>query len=117
MARGMVHGWHEEETFYDYSTRQSKNSRQILHFSQLVWRDSSQLGCALVDCSDDSNANFPARIYCCKGLRMFHKSLQLTDPDYDPIGNNVAGNYFAENVWPPICADPSKAELEARFGF
>ncbi|KAF2452230.1 PR-1-like protein [Karstenula rhodostoma CBS 690.94] len=101
MARAMVHGWHEEETFYDYSTRSSRNSNQVFHFTQLVWRDSSQLGCAVTDCSDVQGARYPGRIYCY----------------YEPVGNNVAGNFMAENVWPPICADPSKAELETRFGF
>lgn len=65
-ARQMVHGWHEEETFYDYSTRKSKNDRQVLHFTQLVWRDSSQLGCALTDCSSVEGTNYPGRIYCCE---------------------------------------------------
>ncbi|KAK3209880.1 hypothetical protein GRF29_44g950738 [Pseudopithomyces chartarum] len=100
MARTMVHGWHEEEMFYDYGERKSKNDRQVFHFTQLVWRDSSQIGCAVTDCSDHTDT-FPARLYCY----------------YDPIGNNVAGNFFAENVWPPVCADPSRSELEARFGF
>ncbi|KAJ4351138.1 uncharacterized protein N0V89_006477 [Didymosphaeria variabile] len=100
-ARSMVHGWHEEEMFYDYSTRTSKNDRQIYHFTQLVWRDSSQLGCAMADCTDVNDATFPGRLYCY----------------YDPIGNNIAGNFMQENVWPPVCADPSKAELQARFGY
>ncbi|OAG09333.1 PR-1-like protein [Paraphaeosphaeria sporulosa] len=100
-ARVMVHGWHEEETFWDYSARMAKGKHQVYHFTQLVWRDSSQLGCALTDCSDVEGARFPGRIYCY----------------YDPIGNNIAGNFMQENVWPPVCADPSKAELEARFGF
>ncbi|KAF1967850.1 PR-1-like protein [Bimuria novae-zelandiae CBS 107.79] len=101
IARDFIHGWHEEESFYDYTGRKSKNDRQIFHFTQLVWRDSSQLGCAITDCSDVEGATFPARLYCY----------------YDPIGNNVAGNFMAENVWPPVCADPSRGELEARFGF
>lgn len=39
------------------------------------------------------------------------------ESDYENVGNNVAGNLFAENVWPPVCADPSRSELEDRFGY
>ena len=65
MARSMVHGWHEEERFYDYAERKAAGDHEIFHFTQLVWRDSSQLGCAVTDCSEHTPA-FPARLYCCK---------------------------------------------------
>lgn len=76
MARTMVHGWHEEEMFYDYGERKSKNDRQVFHFTQLVWRDSSQIGCAVTDCSDHTDT-FPARLYCCE--EALHSELENCD--------------------------------------
>ncbi|KAJ4305933.1 hypothetical protein N0V90_001466 [Kalmusia sp. IMI 367209] len=66
MARTMVHGWHEEEAHYDYAKRDTKDGWEIWHFTQLVWRDSSQLGCAVTDCTDTDDITFPGRLYCCK---------------------------------------------------
>lgn len=62
-ARTAIHGWHEEETKYPYGS--PEYSSAFGHFTQLVWRDSSKLGCALSKC-DDFTDQFPGRIYCCE---------------------------------------------------
>jgi hypothetical protein len=62
-ASTAVHGWHEEEPKYPYGSAEYKDAYG--HFTQMVWRDSSRLGCALSKC-DDFTDKFPGRIYCCK---------------------------------------------------
>ena len=61
-ARTVVHGWHEEELKYPYDNPHYNHAWG--HFTQLVWRDSSRIGCALGHCSDDKP--WPGRLYCCK---------------------------------------------------
>ena len=65
LARTCVHGWHEEEVLYPYDNPHF--SAAWGHFSQMVWRNSSRVGCALGHCEDegDNKVNYPARIYCC----------------------------------------------------
>jgi len=66
-ARTSIHGWHEEETMYDYVAHAGKGGYgNILHFTQLVWRDSSSIGCALADCEGVEGVEFPGRVYCCE---------------------------------------------------
>ena len=61
-ARTATHGWHEEETKYPYDNPHYDAAWG--HFSQMVWRNSSRIGCALGHCGDD--VEFPGRFYCCK---------------------------------------------------
>ncbi|KAF2643724.1 PR-1-like protein [Massarina eburnea CBS 473.64] len=97
MARDCAHGWHEEETKYPYGSPDVTGDSPYLHFTQMVWREASQIGCAMANCGGKSSA---ARIYC------FYDS-----------GNNVADNQFQHNVWPPVCHDPTKGEMQAHFGY
>ncbi|KAF2251047.1 PR-1-like protein [Trematosphaeria pertusa] len=100
-ARNSIHGWHEEERLYPYS--QPHYNDAWGHFSQMVWRDSSQIGCALGHCKDsgDGAVQWPGRIYCF----------------YLRAGNNFAGNQFELNVFRPVCAPPSRQEMERRYGY
>jgi hypothetical protein len=38
----------------------------------------------------------------------------LTCVDYNWYGNNVAEGQFREQVWGPVCHDPSVGEVKAR---
>jgi hypothetical protein len=62
-ARTAAHGWHEEETKYPYD--QPHYDDAWGHFTQMVWRNSSRIGCALGNC-DAGQVNWPARLYCCE---------------------------------------------------
>lgn len=61
-ARTATHGWHEEETKYPYDNPHFDPAWG--HFSQMVWRNSTRLGCALGHCPSD--VNWPGRFYCCE---------------------------------------------------
>ncbi|EAT76506.1 hypothetical protein HBI56_230850 [Parastagonospora nodorum] len=96
-ARGASHGWHEEETQYPYDNPHFSDAWG--HFSQMVWRNSSSIGCAVGHCNDAKNpVQWPGRFYCY----------------YNWYGNNVAEGQFREQVWGPVCHDPSVGEVKAR---
>ena len=47
-ADSVLEGWYtEEEVNYDYNTGTSKNGGVIGHFTQVVWKNSKQIGCAI----------------------------------------------------------------------
>ena len=47
-ADSVLQGWYtEEEVNYDYSTGKSKNGGVVGHFTQVVWKGSEQIGCAV----------------------------------------------------------------------
>lgn len=58
-----VNAWYEEGTDYDYSSSSSFD-----HFTQIVWKDTTKLGCAYKDCSSSD------RFIVCS---------------YDPAGNVI----------------------------
>jgi len=60
-----VKAWYDEGETYDYSTANEYN-----HFTQLVWKDTTKLGCAYKDCSAE---NWGLYIIC----------------SYDPAGNVI----------------------------
>ncbi|KAF2710220.1 PR-1-like protein [Pleomassaria siparia CBS 279.74] len=91
-ARTVVHGWHEEESKYPYDNPSYADAWG--HFTQVVWRDTSRIGCALGSCP---GRDWPGRLYCF----------------YETPGNNIAVGQFGQNVWGPQCPDPSKAEVAA----
>ncbi|CAI6332258.1 unnamed protein product [Periconia digitata] len=100
MARDCIHGWHEEEPKYPYGSPQIEAHAGYLHFTQMVWRDTTRIGCAMSNCNDLTDSS-PARIYCF----------------YETPGNNVVEGEFERNVWPPVCYAPSRQEAEHRFGY
>ncbi|XP_062220936.1 pathogenesis-related protein PRB1-3-like [Phragmites australis] len=46
-----VAAWAEEKDNYDYGSDSCVVGKECGHYRQLVWRDSTQLGCASVDCA------------------------------------------------------------------
>ncbi|KAF2470179.1 PR-1-like protein [Lindgomyces ingoldianus] len=85
-ARSVVHGWHDEEPKYPWDNPHYEDAWG--HFAQVVWRDSSHIGCALAHC----NSPQAGRLYCF----------------YERAGNNIAAGEFAKNVYPQICPRPHK---------
>jgi len=71
----MVADWYSEEPNYDYNTGKSKGG-VILHFTQVVWKETSELGMATA-----TNAN-----------------TWFTVARYKPRGNMGYENDFIENV-------------------
>ncbi|KAH9865973.1 hypothetical protein J1614_008537 [Plenodomus biglobosus] len=94
-ARTASHGWHEEETKYPYDNPHFDAAWG--HFSQMVWRNSTRIGCALGHCNGEVTA-WPGRFYCY----------------YSFYGNNIASGQFEEQVWGPICSDPTTNEVSER---
>ena len=41
--------WYSENQFYDYDTGESKNDGVIYHFTQLVWKTTTEIGCAVAE--------------------------------------------------------------------
>jgi hypothetical protein len=62
-ARTAVHGWHEEEVKYPYNNPHYDDAWG--HFTQMVWRNTSRVGCAVGYC-DPGRVDWPGRLYCCK---------------------------------------------------
>ncbi|KAF3342049.1 pathogenesis-related protein 1-like protein [Carex littledalei] len=49
-----VNLWVNEKQYYDYNTNTCASGETCGHYTQVVWRHSTQLGCARVEC--DNNA-------------------------------------------------------------
>jgi len=93
-ARTAVHGWHEEETKYPYNNPHYDESWG--HFTQMVWRNTTRIGCAMGHCP--TTVNYPGRLYCY----------------YSFFGNNVETGQFEAQVWAPVCHDPDAASVTTR---
>ncbi|TFL07388.1 PR-1-like protein [Pterulicium gracile] len=76
--RAATDGWYSEVKDYD------RNNPQYSHFTQMVWRATTELGCAVANCPPGSI--FPAEY----GTAQFHVC------EYNPHGN-VSGQ-FGDNV-------------------
>ncbi len=50
----IVKAWAEEEHFYDYQKNKCKTGQDCGHFTQMVWHESQQIGCAKAICPDKS---------------------------------------------------------------
>ena len=51
-AKFAVDGWAAEVQFYDYDTNECQRGEQCGHYTQVVWRDTRELGCAEAICRD-----------------------------------------------------------------
>mmetsp|Transcript_7773 Transcript_7773/g.21166 ORF Transcript_7773/g.21166 Transcript_7773/m.21166 type:complete len:97 (+) Transcript_7773:2-292(+) len=72
----VVDAWYKEEKDYDYDNPQF--SMETGHFTQVVWKETTELGCAIAVCPDSDE-----KIYVCQ---------------YNPPGNYL--NQFGANVLP-----------------
>ncbi|KAI3770049.1 hypothetical protein L6452_01170 [Arctium lappa] len=48
-----VNLWTTERTYYDYTTNTCARKHVCSHYTQVVWRNSNQLGCARVQCTNN----------------------------------------------------------------
>jgi len=79
---GVVKAWYEEEETYDYAN--PGYSSAVGHFTQVVWKSSTEIGCALkTQCPQ-----WPTTWIC----------------QYNPPGNYIG--QFAQNVFPPKAPPP-----------
>ena len=59
-ASDVLTSWASEAADYDYAANTCKSGKQCGHYTQVVWRDSVEIGCAMRACSRNSPfANFP----------------------------------------------------------
>ncbi len=85
-----VKQWYDEIKDYDYSKPGDKTNGIIGHFTQVVWKNTHKLGCAIVHSNTNGNCN----------LQFDTRLRRDASPHvcmYDPPGNG--GNY-ADNVLP-----------------
>ncbi len=73
--------WYDEEPDYNYNN--PGFSSETGHFTQVVWKTTTEIGCALAT-GCDSNWPFMENVWVCQ---------------YNPPGNYIG--QFAENVFPP----------------
>jgi uncharacterized protein YkwD len=80
-----VDAWGNERALYSWKGTQTGFSEATGHFTQLVWKDTTSVGCAAVDCHDMSGSNIQGVFLVC---------------EYWPAGNIVGENdqFFEENV-------------------
>ena len=50
----VVKDWADEKPFYDYATNTCKAGEQCGHYTQIVWRETKEVGCAYQQCADKS---------------------------------------------------------------
>ncbi len=53
-AKDIVKAWAEEEEYYDYQNNLCQPGEDCGHFTQMVWHESRQVGCAMAICPDKS---------------------------------------------------------------
>ena len=78
---GVVQWWYDEEPLYDYDN--PGFSSETGHFTQVVWKGTTQIGCGF-----NSGCSYPwsnSTVWVCQ---------------YNPPGNYIG--QFAENVLPPV---------------
>lgn len=76
-ATEVVQSWVAEAANYTYSTNSCKASAQCGHYTQVVWRATTSVGCGLTRCT--TNSPFPG----------FPGAWYLWVCDYAPPGNYV----------------------------
>jgi uncharacterized protein YkwD len=74
---GVVQGWASESDYYDYGTNSCAPGKVCGHYTQLVWSNTTQVGCATALCT--KNSPFGAKV----------PKWQLWVCNYAPPGNFV----------------------------
>ncbi len=76
----VVKTWADEEKWYDYTSNRCEPGKQCGHYTQIVWQDTSEVGCALKVCADKSQSWVcsynPAGNYV--GQRPYEKKTQIS---------------------------------------
>lgn len=75
-AATAIQAWYGEHKFY-----RGGYSSATGHFTQMVWKSSRKLGCAIAAC--DGKNGTPGKFLVC---------------EYSPAGNVLSRKYFAENI-------------------
>lgn len=52
--QGVVNAWAGEVADYDYTTNSCASAKECGHYTQLVWRDTTRVGCAHTTCNTNS---------------------------------------------------------------
>lgn len=58
-----VNGWVSEKQYYDYNTNSCASGHQCGHYTQVVWRSSTQIGCARVVCDNNAGVFITCNYY------------------------------------------------------
>lgn len=71
-----VNSWAEEVDFYDYTENSCDDGEMCGHYTQIVWRDTTDVGCAMAYCSNLENTSWTSSAY-------------LVVCNYSPGGNYI----------------------------
>ena len=63
----VVRSWADEEVYYDYESNTCQEGEMCGHYTQIVWKDTTKVGCAMLVCENGSE-----HLWMC---------------NYDPAGN------------------------------
>ena len=53
-AQEIVDGWASEEAFYDYNSNTCEDGEMCSHYTQVVWKDTTHVGCAMITCQNET---------------------------------------------------------------
>jgi len=53
-AKDIIETWASEEDFYNYETNTCMEDADCGHYTQIVWQETKEVGCALAVCEDKS---------------------------------------------------------------
>jgi pathogenesis-related protein 1 len=51
-AKRVVEDWGSEKADYDYATNQCTQGKMCGHYTQIVWRNTTKVGCGVAVCED-----------------------------------------------------------------
>jgi pathogenesis-related protein 1 len=51
---GVVQNWASESAYYNYGSNSCAGGQTCGHYTQIVWRNTTQLGCAMAKCTQNS---------------------------------------------------------------
>lgn len=102
-----INAWAIEDKYYHYSPT-TGFSEKTGHFTQLVWKATTDVGCSVTDCSASNDGNGT------QGYKKGDAQGWFLVCEYWPPGNVVGdGNdYFKENVDPSVSLGPVRLNLD-----